>query len=264
MQSFDVVIVGAGAAGLFCAGVAGQLGLKVLVLDHSEKVAEKIRISGGGRANFTNMDVTAANFLSENPRFAKSALSRFTPADFVALVKKHGIAFHEKHKGQLFCDRSAEDLIAMLLAITGPGAVPYQLGQPMHVYDANVLLGTLDPVPVGNAGTEIHIEHFQPTRVVRDEQRHVGRLVFLEICAFISEHFHQANVQPGVMGRREFVFPHEVAGNGPPNDAGNDEPEHAARSANLQCVVDTQPLDEIRHPCQRGTDTPDQRHGADQ
>ena len=96
MQSFDVVIVGAGAAGLFCAGVAGQLGLKVLVLDHSEKVAEKIRISGGGRANFTNVDVTAANFLSENPRFAKSALSRFTPADFVALVKKHGIAFHEK------------------------------------------------------------------------------------------------------------------------------------------------------------------------
>ena len=77
------------------------------------------------------------------------------------------------------------------LRITGPGAVPYQLGQPMHVYDANVLLGTLDPVPVGNAGTEIHIEHFQPTRVVRDEQRHVGRLVFLEICAFISEHFHQ-------------------------------------------------------------------------
>ena len=73
-----------------------------------------------------------------------------------------------------------------------------------------------------------------------------------------------ANVQPGVMGRREFVFPHEVAGNGPPNDAGNDEPEHAARSANLQCVVDTQPLDEIRHLCQRGTDTPDQRHGADQ
>ena len=92
MQSFDVVIVGAGAAGLFCAGVAGQLGLKVLVLDHSEKVAEKIRISGGGRANFTNMDVTANNFLSDNPRFAKSALSRFTPADFVALVKKHGIA----------------------------------------------------------------------------------------------------------------------------------------------------------------------------
>jgi len=123
MHSFDVVIVGAGAAGLFCAGVAGQLGLKVLVLDHSEKVAEKIRISGGGRSNFTNLDVSAANFVSENPRFAKSALSRYTPADFIGLVKKHGIAFHEKHKGQLFCDRSAEDLIAMLLAECAAGGV---------------------------------------------------------------------------------------------------------------------------------------------
>jgi predicted flavoprotein YhiN len=87
MQSFDVVIVGAGAAGLFCAGVAGQLGLKVLVLDHSEKVAEKIRISGGGRANFTNMDVTAANFLSDNPRFAKSALSWLSPRPFAPLIR---------------------------------------------------------------------------------------------------------------------------------------------------------------------------------
>lgn len=101
MHSFDVVIVGAGAAGLFCAGQAGQRGLKVLLLDHSEKVAEKIRISGGGRANFTNTDVSAANFLSENPRFAKSALARFTPRDFLALMQKHQIPFHEKHKGQL-------------------------------------------------------------------------------------------------------------------------------------------------------------------
>ncbi|MDE2419325.1 MAG: NAD(P)/FAD-dependent oxidoreductase [Burkholderiales bacterium] len=123
MQTFDVVVVGAGAAGLFCAGVAGQLGLKVLVVDHSEKVAEKIRISGGGRCNFTNTDVSAANFLSENPRFAKSALSRFTPRDFLALVQKHQIPFHEKHKGQLFCDRSAEDIIAMLLAECAAGGV---------------------------------------------------------------------------------------------------------------------------------------------
>ena len=116
MQEFDVVIVGAGAAGLFCAGVAGQLGLKVLILDHGEKVAEKIRISGGGRCNFTNLDASAANFISENPRFAKSALSRYTPRDFLALLQKHNITFHEKHKGQLFCDRSAEDIIASLLA----------------------------------------------------------------------------------------------------------------------------------------------------
>jgi predicted Rossmann fold flavoprotein len=120
MKSFDVVIVGAGAAGLFCAGVAAQQGLQVLVLDHSEKVAEKIRISGGGRSNFTNreLDVRAPHkhFLGDNPQFCRSALSRYTPQDFVALIQKHNIPFHEKHKGQLFCDRSAEDLIQMLLA----------------------------------------------------------------------------------------------------------------------------------------------------
>jgi predicted Rossmann fold flavoprotein len=123
MQEFDVVIVGAGAAGLFCAGVAGQLGLKVLVLDHGEKVAEKIRISGGGRCNFTNLDVTSTNFISENPRFAKSALSRFTPRDFLALLQRHGIPHHEKHKGQLFCDRSAEDIITLLLGECLSGGV---------------------------------------------------------------------------------------------------------------------------------------------
>ena len=152
MQSFDVVIVGAGAAGLFCAGVAGQLGLKVLVLDHSEKVAEKIRISGGGRANFTNMDVTANNFLSDNPRFAKSALSRFTPADFVALVKKHGIAFHEKHKGQLFCDRSAEDLIAMLLAECAAGGV--ERWQPCGVKNVRFLASS----PYGESASSYEID----------------------------------------------------------------------------------------------------------
>lgn len=119
-QYFDAVIIGAGAAGLFCAGVAAQRGCKVLLIDHSEKVAEKIRISGGGRANFTNRDLDVRapekHFISDNPRFCRSALSRYTPQDFMALMQKHGIAFHEKHKGQLFCDRSAEDLIAMLLA----------------------------------------------------------------------------------------------------------------------------------------------------
>jgi len=123
MQKFDVVIVGAGAAGLFCAGVAGQLGLKVLVIDHADKVAEKIRISGGGRCNFTNLDTGPANFLSDNPRFCRSALSRYTPRDFVALLQRHQIAFHEKHKGQLFCDRSAEDVIQMLLVECEAGGV---------------------------------------------------------------------------------------------------------------------------------------------
>jgi predicted Rossmann fold flavoprotein len=122
-QKFDVVVIGAGAAGLFCAGLAGQRGLKVLLLDHSEKVAEKIRISGGGRCNFTNRDATPANFVGENPHFCRSALSRYTPQDFIALLQRHGIAFHEKHKGQLFCDRSAEDVISMLLAECDAGAV---------------------------------------------------------------------------------------------------------------------------------------------
>ena len=122
-HKFDVVVIGAGAAGLFCAGVAGQRGLKVLLLDHSEKVAEKIRISGGGRCNFTNRDVTPANFLSENPHFCRSALSRYTPQDFMALLQRYHIAFHEKHKGQLFCDRSAEDVINLLLAECDAGGV---------------------------------------------------------------------------------------------------------------------------------------------
>ncbi|MBU0588744.1 MAG: NAD(P)/FAD-dependent oxidoreductase [Gammaproteobacteria bacterium] len=127
MHAFDVVVIGAGAAGLFCAGVAGQQGLKVLLVDHSEKVAEKIRISGGGRANFTNRDIDPAaphkHFISENPHFCRSALSRYTPQDFITLMQKHGIPWHEKHKGQLFCDRSAEDLINMLLAECEAGKV---------------------------------------------------------------------------------------------------------------------------------------------
>ena len=135
MQHFDAIVIGAGAAGLFCAGIAGQRGLRVLVLDHSEKVAEKIRISGGGRANFTNRDLDPhaphKHFISANPNFCRSALSRYTPADFIGLLQRHDIAFHEKHKGQLFCDRSAEDLIQMLLRECEAGGV--QRWQPCGV-----------------------------------------------------------------------------------------------------------------------------------
>ena len=123
METFDAVIVGAGAAGLFCAGVAGQLGVRVLLIDHAEKVAEKIRISGGGRCNFTNRDTTPANFISQNPHFCRSALARYTPQDFVALLQRHGVAFHEKHKGQLFCDHSAQAIIDVLLAECASGGV---------------------------------------------------------------------------------------------------------------------------------------------
>jgi predicted Rossmann fold flavoprotein len=123
MHSYDVVVIGAGAAGLFCAGIAGQRGARVLLIDHAEKVAEKIRISGGGRCNFTNRDAGPANFLSENPNFCRSALARYTPQDFIGLVQRHRIAWHEKHKGQLFCDESAEDIIGMLLRECEQGGV---------------------------------------------------------------------------------------------------------------------------------------------
>ena len=135
MPSFDAVIIGAGAAGLFCAGVAGQLGLKVLVIDHAAKVAEKVRIAGGGRCNFTNRELDPRaphrHFLGENPQFCRSALSRYTAQDFIELVRRHQIPFHEKHKGQLFGDRSSEDFIRMLLAECEAGSV--QRWQPCAV-----------------------------------------------------------------------------------------------------------------------------------
>jgi predicted Rossmann fold flavoprotein len=127
MRDFDAIIVGGGAAGLFCAGVAGQLGVRVLIIDHTSSIAEKLRISGGGRCNFTNRDLDPRapqkHFLSENPHFCRSALARYTPADFIALVRRHRIPFHEKHKGQLFGDRSSDDFIGMLLAECETGRV---------------------------------------------------------------------------------------------------------------------------------------------
>ncbi len=115
MDKFDVCIIGAGAAGLICAIESGRRGRSVVLLDHSAAPAEKIRISGGGRCNFTNLDIRPERFLSQNPHFAKSALSRYTQFDFIDKVKKHGISYHEKTLGQLFCDISAKDIIQMLL-----------------------------------------------------------------------------------------------------------------------------------------------------
>ncbi|MFD2366732.1 NAD(P)/FAD-dependent oxidoreductase [Pseudoduganella sp. GCM10020061] len=126
-EKFDVAVIGAGAAGMMCAAVAAQGGKRVVLIDHAEKLAEKIRISGGGRCNFTNMNAGPANFLSENPHFCKSALSRYTPQDFLALVKKHRISYHEKHKGQLFCDESSEQIIQMLKAECAAGSVHWRM-----------------------------------------------------------------------------------------------------------------------------------------
>ncbi len=119
MQSYDVIILGAGAAGLMCAAGATRRGKRVLVLEKAKKPGEKILISGGGRCNFTNLHTTPANFLSDNPRFCISALKRYSPKDFIALVERYGIAYHEKKLGQLFCDDTARDIVSMLVSEAG-------------------------------------------------------------------------------------------------------------------------------------------------
>ena len=123
---WDAIIVGGGAAGLFCAGIAGQSGKKVLVLDHAPVLGEKIRISGGGRCNFTNLNSAPEHFLSLNPHFVKSPLARYSSKDFINLVREYRIPFHEKHRGQLFCDDSAKDIIQMLLTECHRGGVTIQ------------------------------------------------------------------------------------------------------------------------------------------
>jgi predicted Rossmann fold flavoprotein len=128
----DVLIIGAGAAGLMCAAVAGARGRQVLVVDHASKVGRKILMSGGGRCNFTNIGAGPANYLSANAHFAKSALARYTPADFIALVEKHGIAYHEKELGQLFCNESSKQIVRMLLDECAAAGVTVEAGCGVH------------------------------------------------------------------------------------------------------------------------------------
>ena len=116
MESFDIAVIGAGAAGMMCAAVAGQQGRRVVLIDHGARLAEKIRISGGGRCNFTNLHAGPANYLSANPHYCRSALARYTPRDFLSLLKSHRVSWHEKHRGQLFCDHSSESIIDVLKA----------------------------------------------------------------------------------------------------------------------------------------------------
>lgn len=134
---FDVAVIGAGAAGMMCAAVAGRRGLRVVLIDHAERLAEKIRISGGGRCNFTNLGAGPANFLSDNPHFCRSALAGYTPQDFLALLRDHRVAWHEKHRGQLFCDDSSESIIEMLRAECQAGGVQWRM--PCRV---NEILGS--------------------------------------------------------------------------------------------------------------------------
>ena len=130
-MDFDAIILGAGAAGLFCAAQAGQRGRRVLLLDHNDEPGRKILISGGGRCNFTNLNTVPERFISANPHFAKSALSRYAPRDFVALVEAYGIAWHEKTLGQLFCDGSARQVVDLLLAECAKSGVTLRLGEPV-------------------------------------------------------------------------------------------------------------------------------------
>ena len=124
----DVVVIGAGAAGMLCAMQAGRRGRRVVLLEHASVIGKKIRISGGGRCNFTNIGTSPAHYVSQNPHFARSALARYTPEDFLELVRAHGIAFHEKTLGQLFCDASAQQIIDMLVAECRTAGVVIELG----------------------------------------------------------------------------------------------------------------------------------------
>src|SRR5215217_4059392 len=130
-RTFDAIVLGAGGAGLMCAAVAGQRGRRVLLVDHAEAPGKKILISGGGRCNFTNIHTAPDRYLSANPHFMKSALGRYRPEDFLALVDRHGIAWHEKTLGQLFCDGSARQIVAMLLDECDRGPVTLALGSPI-------------------------------------------------------------------------------------------------------------------------------------
>jgi predicted Rossmann fold flavoprotein len=147
---WDAIVIGGGAAGLFCAGVAGQLGKKVLVLDHADVLCEKIRISGGGRCNFTNLHSSPANFLSLNPNFVKSALARYPAKEFIRLVQSYRIAYHEKHQGQLFCDDSAKQIIEMLLGECAKGRV--EIRHPVALESISNEAGAW--IIKTNAGTE--------------------------------------------------------------------------------------------------------------
>lgn len=169
MQSWDVIVIGGGAAGLFCAITAGRRGRRVLLLEHSERVGKKISISGGGRCNFTNIYSSPESFLSANPHFCKSALARYTPADFIALVERYGIAYHEKKLGQLFCDGSSQQIIDMLLEecevagveircqsqvndITRPGSGVFNLetnSEPLDCDSLVIATGGISIAPLG-------------------------------------------------------------------------------------------------------------------
>ncbi len=167
-HNFDVLILGAGAAGLMAAIEAGRRGRRVAVLERAERPGKKILISGGGRANFTNLHTRPDNFLSANPHFAKSALARYTPADFIRLVERHGIAYHEKTLGQLFCDGSAQQIVDMLMSECADAGVRVVLSTAVREVRRNDSSFTVD---AGNGAYTARGAHCSHRRAVDSEDR---------------------------------------------------------------------------------------------
>ena len=171
MESYDIAVIGAGAAGMMCAAVAAQYGRRVVLIDHAERLAEKIRISGGGRCNFTNINARPANFLSANPHFCRSALARYTPRDFLALLKHHRVNWHEKHKGQLFCDDSSESIIDVLKGECDAGGVAWR--RPVAV-DRRSATTARASRSIRSAGTIARARSCRDGRLVDPEDRRDG------------------------------------------------------------------------------------------
>jgi hypothetical protein len=202
-RSWDAIVIGAGAAGMMCAAVAGQRRARVLLIDHAGRLAEKIRISGGGRCNFTNLHTRPENFLSVNPHFCRSALARYTPADFIALVRRHHIAFHEKHKGQLFCDGSSENIIAMLRAECDSGGVRWampcrvaRIGRRGDLFEVETEQGTFTAGRVVIATGGLSIPKLGATDVGYRVARQFGLRVVPPAPALVPLTFDAAGWQP--------------------------------------------------------------------
>lgn len=184
LPHYDVIVIGGGAAGLMCAMTAGQRGRRVLVIEHANRIGKKILLSGGGRCNFTNINAGPANYLSSNPHFVKSALARYRPADFIALVERHGIRYHEKKLGQLFCDNKAKDILNLLLAECEQAGVELHVKAPVRTiertdggYRLDTALGTVDCASLVIATGGLSIPTLGSTGFGYDVARQFGHTV---------------------------------------------------------------------------------------